>query len=199
MEEIITKEKAKELMKIKGETRGASIKGDLEYIISKKGKDGLEKVEEEMARLGYPIKYNEIRPMDFYPMGLEAISFSVIKKIFNFTDDKFREMGEFNSKVSLIVRLFMKYFVSLELVAKQAPKFWREYYTKGDLKIAEINKEKRYLIIRIDNFYHHPLHCLSIEGYLKTIVRIVVKGSVTCEETKCTYRGDDHHEFLVKW
>ncbi len=199
MEEIITKEIVQELMKIKGETRGASMKGDLEYVLHKEGAEGLKKLEDEMARLGYPIRFKELRAMELYPVGVEAITFLVIKKLFNFDEEEFRKMGEFNSKVSLLIRLFMKYFVSLELLAKQAPKLWREYYSLGDLKIIEINKEKKYMIIRIENFYHHPIHCLTVEGYFVSIVKMVVKAPVTCKETKCINRGDEYHEYLMKW
>ena len=75
MEETITKEIAQKLMETKGETRGMSIKGDLEYVLYKKGKEGLKKIEDEMARLGYPIKYKKMKSMKFYPIGLEALNF----------------------------------------------------------------------------------------------------------------------------
>ena len=66
--EKLTKEKAKELMKVAGETRGISIKGDLEYIIYREGKESLAKLEERSAELGFPIKYEELRES----LGLEG-------------------------------------------------------------------------------------------------------------------------------
>ena len=200
MEQAITKETIKELMNIKGETRGVSIKGDLEYILYKEGKEGLKKIEDELERLGYPdIKYKTLGSMRIYPVGYEALTFVLIKNLFNFDKEEFIKMGEFNAKVSLVVRLFMKYFVSLELMAKQAPRFWKEYYTEGDLKIVELNNEKRYMIIRIENFHHHPFHCLTIEGYFMTIIKMILGKPVISQETKCVHKGDEYHEFLVKW
>ncbi len=198
MEEL-TKETAKKLMEIKGETRGVSIMGDLEYILYKEGEEGLRKVEQELEKLGYPIKYKEMNGMALYPIGLEALTFLVFKKLFNFDREEFIKMGEFNSKVSLVVKLFMKYFVSLEVIAKHASKFWRRYYTTGDMKVTEINKEKKYIVVRVENFEHHPFHCLTVEGYLISIIKMVLGKPVSCEETKCVYRGDKYHEYIVKW
>ena len=108
-------------------------------------------------------------------------------------------MGEFNSKLSLIMRLFMKYFISIEVMAKEAPKMWKRYYTIGDLKIIEINKEKRLGIIRLENFRVLPEQCNALEGFFSNIVKMVVGSPVTSEETKCIFRGDDYHEFVLRW
>lgn len=199
MEEIITKETAKKLMQIEGETRGLSIRGDIEYVIYKKGEAGLRKLEEEMTKLGCPLKYKEIRQMEFYPVGLELIVFLVIKKIFNFNKEDFFEMGEFNSKLSLIIRLFMKYFVSVETLAKEASKIWKTYYTVGEFEVVDVSGEKRRGILRLRNFRLLRAHCHTVRGYLSNTVKMVVKEPVTCEETKCPFLGDKYHEFLLKW
>jgi len=197
MEQIITKEEIKEFLKIKGEIRGLGFKTEAKFVLKEEGEEGLKKLEDQMAKLGYP--YGEIKAMDFYPLGLLAVNMLVIKRLFNYDDKKFQEMGKFEAKSSLIIRLFMKYFVSLERVAKEAPKMWRKYYTVGDLKVPEVNQEKRYIIIRIENFSLHPILCQILIGYFHSIVRMVLKGEITCEETKCVFRGDECHEFLMKW
>ena len=137
--------------------------------------------------------------MDFYPIGLEAIVFLVIKKLFNFSDKEFVEMGEFNSKLSLIVKLFMKYFVSIEVIAKHAPKMWKKLYSIGELEITEINKKEKLTVLKIKNFKLHPLHCLTVKGYISNVMKMVIGGNVICEETKCVFNKNDYHEFLIKW
>lgn len=199
MPEIITKEQIQDLMSLEGETRGISIKGDLEYIISEKGQEGLEKIEKKMEELGHPIKYNKIKEMGFYPIGLEALTFLVMKDVFNFNTEDFVKMGEFNSKVSLIIRLFMKYFISLETIAKHAPKLWGKYYTMGKLAVTEINREEGYMVVKIEDFKHSPLHCPTIVGYLISILKMVTGKPINCQETKCIYAGADHHEFVARW
>jgi len=57
----LTKEFAQKLMEIKGEVRGVAFRTDTEYILREKGEEGLKKLEDKMARLGYPIKYKKLR------------------------------------------------------------------------------------------------------------------------------------------
>ncbi|MBZ9572269.1 hypothetical protein KJA15_02990 [Patescibacteria group bacterium] len=200
MEQIISKEEFNELMKIEGEVKEEPLKTTLEFVLKEKGKEGLKKLEDTMAKLGYPIKYQEIRSRDLYPIGLMAITLLVIKRLFNFNEEKFREMGRFEAKISsLIIRVFMKFFVSLERMAKATPKMWKRHFTVGDLKTIELNKEKRYAILRLKNFRLHPLHCQALIGYFSSVVEMIVRSKATCEETKCPFRGDEYHEFLVKW
>ena len=199
MEEDIAKETIEKLMKIEGETRGMALKDNFEYVLSRKGKEGLEKLENEMNNLGYPIKYKEIKVMGFYPSGLEPLIMLATKKVFNFTREDFKKEGKLSAQLPLIIRLFIKYFGSLDMIVKNIQKMWRTYYTKGNLKVVDFNKDKRYVIVRLKNFVLHPFYCIGLEGYFSTIVSMVVKGSVTCQETKCVHRGDDYHEFLVKW
>ena len=199
MEQIITKEVAKQLMAMKGETRGLSIKGDVEYVRHKFGQEGINKIEAEMEKLGFPVEYEKMKQMDFYPVGLEALTIVVMKKIFNFKENDYYAMGAFNSKLSFIVRLFMRYFVSLEVLAKESKKLWKKYYTVGEFKVLDIDKDKKCAIARIDNFGISKEHCHSVRGFLTNLVQMAVNRPVKCEETKCIFSGDDHHEFSVNW
>lgn len=197
--EILNKEIAKELMKIKGEVRGFSLKSDAEFIVQRKGEDGLKKLEEEMARVGQPIKYKEIKPTNFYPIGLKALTLVAIKKVFNFKEKDFMELGKWGSKFSFIVRFWIGYMGSIALLAKAGPKMWRKYYTVGDIEIiVEYDRKKGYAREIIRNFNLHPLFCQMHKGYLISITRAMIKKEVTCEEIKCVHRGDEYHEFLVK-
>lgn len=198
-EEIITKEKAKELMGIKASSIGVAIKSDFEYILKKEGEYGLRKMEKEMERLGCEIKYKEIKELNFYPIGFQAIALLVIKKIFDYSDEEFVKIGRFSFKLPTVIRIFMKYFGSLDLLAKQAPKMWNRYYTMGDLKIKEFDAMEGKIAIQVKNFSLTRLHCLTFEGYLSEIVKTVVKKQVKAKETKCVFRGDNYHEFLVEW
>lgn len=159
MEQIISKEEPNKIMKVKGEIRGVAIKGEMEFILKEEGKEGLKKLEDQMAELGYPIKYKEIKPMTFYPLNLYGAIQLVVKSLFNFDNKKFQEMGAFEAKISLIARLFMKFFFSSEKMIREAPKMWKRYLTIGDLKVIETNEEKKYLILRIENFRFHLIHC----------------------------------------
>lgn len=199
MEEIISKEEFDELMSLEGEVKGTGIKTHGEFILKEEGEEGLKKLEEIMTKLGYPIKYKEIKSTTLYPFGVEAVTLVAIKRLFNYDDKKFQEMGKFHAKVSLIIRLFMKYFVSLERMTKEGQKIWQRYFTIGELKVVEINERGRRLVFRVENFKFHPLHCQILMGSLPTVIQMIIGKPATCEETKCVHQGDEYHEFSVKW
>jgi hypothetical protein len=199
MEQIISKEELNELMRIKGEVRGMGMRTHAEFIVKEEGEDGLKRLEDTMVELGHPIKFREIRRMNFYPLGLEAVMLVAIKRLFNYNDEKFQELGKFHAKFSLIIKIFMKYFVSFDSMARETPRIWRKYFTTGDIKVVEFSEEKKYAILRVKDFKFHPLHCQIFMGTLSIVIQMMVKNKVAYEETKCIFRGDDYHEFLMKW
>lgn len=198
--EIINKEIAERLLKIEGECRGMSLKDDAEFVLKKEGREGLKRLEQELEKIGYPIKYEKIRRVDFYPLSWRVISLLAIKKVFGWEDKVFREFGGFTVSLPLIVKIYLIFFHSIESLVKKAPKMWHEYYTKGELTIPDYSVEKKYAIVEIRDFEILPIFCLTMEGYLESIVKTVVRvKKVKCQETKCTFKGDKYHEFLIKW
>ncbi len=191
----------KKLMQIKGEVRGVVFKTDQEYILKEKGEEGLKTLERELAEIGFPIKYREIESMSFFPVGLRMISLLTIKRIFNFNEEDVRKMGLFATKVSLFIKLFIKYFLSVERVFfKESPKIWKKHWTIGELVPFELDEEKKYAVLRLKDFNLHPLYCHYLRGYFSGIMQMLIKTpQITCEEVKCSFKGEEYHEFLVKW
>ena len=199
MKEIITKEIADELMEIKGEVRGIAPKSHVQFVVEEKGEEVLKKIEEKMMELDHPVEYKNVKPMSFYPIGLEGITLLVIKELFNYDDKKFREIGIYQSKISLIIKLFMKYFVSMKVIAQKVPEMWRKYYTVGDLRITELNEKEKYTVIEVKDFQIHQPHCRVLEGYFASVVKMVTNENTECKEIKCPFLGDNYHEFIIKW
>ena len=198
--QTFSKGQADAFMAFKGKIRGVGLKNYADYIIKEDGEESLKKVEEVSARVGYPIKYKTLRNMDFYPLGYQAITIEAIRQALGYTDEKFYELGNFEPKVSLIVKLFLKYFVSMDRLAREAPNMWKKYYTVGDINITELNKNQRFLIIRLENFPCHPIQCHeTLRGYFARMVQMVVAEEVISKETKCVFRGDPYHEYQLSW
>jgi len=199
MEQVISKEELSKIMKIEGEVRGDGIKSYTEFILIKEGEEGLKRLEEELITLGFPIKLGEIKRMSFYPINFWVVFVLSIKRLFNYDDKKFQEMGGFQVKSSLIIRVFMKYFFSIDRAVKELSKVWKQFFSIGKINIIELNKEKKFLSLKLSNFNVHPISCQLILGVLMKAVEIVLKGNVSGEETMCVHQGDQHHEFLIKW
>ncbi len=198
MQQKLTKELAEKLKKMEGEVRGVVFKTDLEFVLKEKGKEGLKKLKEKLKEIGCEIDYEKINPMGFYPLGLRIISLLAIKEVFNFNEEKIKEMGSSAPKLSLLIKLFVKFFFSIQKTAVQVPEIWKKHYTIGNLEV-EVNEEKRYVILRLKDFLGHPIFCVYLEGYFSTISQIVVNQPVTSQETKCPFKGGDFHEYLIRW
>ncbi len=199
MEQIISKEEFNKLMSLKGEVKGNGMKTHAKFILEKEGKEGLKKLEEAMAQIGYPVKYDKIKATALYPLGAEALTLVAIKRLFNYDKETFIEMGKFHAKFSLIIRLFMRYFFSPQRIQKEAPKIWKSYFTVGRLEVLDLDMERKSVIFRIYDFKFHPIHCILLLGIFPTVLQMIFKNPVKCEETKCIHRGNQYHEFILKW
>ena len=200
MNQQLNKKQAKKLLEIKGEVRGATLIGDKEYVLTHCGKDKLQKVEERLRSLDIGLDYEKINDLDFYPAGFRIISLLVIKEVCNLSEDDIKSLCFLQPKFSLVVKIFARFLLSPRKALEQTSKFWREYFTVGDLILKEFNEKEGYIIFQLKNFKIHPLYCKCLEGYIKGIVEMIVRNEkVECRETKCVFKGNPYHEFLVQW
>ena len=201
MQEELTEKSIQKLMEIKGRINGVPFKTDMEFVLKEKGEEGLKKLEEELKRMKHPIEYKKSRTTEFYPAGLRVLSLLTIKKIFDFDDKKIEDMGFFAVKVSFFAKLLIKYYISPEKVFfKKAPGLWRKQATEGELVPVEFDKKRKQAIVRLKNINLHPLYCRYLQGYISGILKmLIVTEKITCRETKCSFKGDEYHEYLIKW
>ncbi|MBL7142300.1 MAG: hypothetical protein ISS83_01355 [Candidatus Pacebacteria bacterium] len=196
----LTKEIAQKIMETKGEARGIHFKNDAEFVLREKGKEGLAMIEKELEGLGYPINYKKISQFDFYPIGLRALSLLAIKKTFDWSDAKIKELCKYAMNFSWVIKLLMKYLSSVEKVAKETPKTWSQYFTVGQAAVQEYDLKKKYAIITIKDFRLHPVYCRCFEGVVPGVLKMVIASKkIVCEEIECVFNGGKEHKFLIKW
>jgi len=187
-------------MSLSGKVRGAVLQTDAEYVRQKKGEKALDKVEEELKKMGVPINYENIKVTNWYPIGLRAISLLTIKKVFGWTNKEIEDMGNTAPKYSFVVKALVKYFITFERSYKESPKYWEKHYLGGELKAADYDLKKKYYTIRLENFKIHPILCIYLGGYFIRMGQLILKGeNFRVKEIKCQFSGDPYHEFLVEW
>ena len=197
--EGISKKQARELINIKGKVRGLALKSHAKFVASKLGVANLKKVEKKMADLGYAFDFEEINSMDFYPIGIEGLFLVLCHSELGFKENDFIEMGTFSSKFSLIIKLFAKYFVSVEGIAEKANKVWREYYTRGILEVVELDAKQGKAVLSLTGLSVHPFHCLHVQGHIQSILQMVLGTNIEGRETECPFRGDEAHIYNFNW
>jgi predicted hydrocarbon binding protein len=194
-------QQAKQLMAIPGNVVGESLRTDFAYINDRQGDEGVVKIENALADLGYSIKYNEIKSLQWYPEAYSVVIYLLCMDLFNWSEEDIFEMGRSAPRISIIVvKLLLKYLVSIERLMKTAGNYWRKYYDFGDVEVVEVDQKKKYLIFRIVGYNFHPIACSYQRGYFLGIISLVVSSpNLSIEEIKCIHQGDPYHEYLVKW
>ena len=194
-----TKSEIEKLLKIPGEVRGVTFKTDAEFVVREKGEEGLNKLEARLAELNCLIKYREIENMNFYPIGLRIVSLYAIKDVFGFDNEKINAMGKFAPKTSMINKFFMQYFLSLKKTIGELSKIWKRHYTVGDVSPLKVDEKGKIVILKLDGADFDSLFCCYLLGYISKVLEMIVGAEVSGEETKCTFRGDNYHEYSFKW
>lgn len=196
----ITKKEAKELMNLPGEARGVVFKTDADFVEKRKGKKAVSEVEKEIKKLGFSLKYEDIESTDFYPLGLRILSFLAVKKVLGLEEEDLIEMGKEAPKSSLIIKMFFRFFFSLEKTLNQASVMWKKHYTVGELE-AEGSEEEKEIVIKVKDFNIHPLLCLYYQGYFSTVVEMIINREADCERTACPFRNkkDKSHVYRFTW
>ena len=184
---------------IKGRVRGAVFETDAAYIRNRFGAEGTAKVEAALGELGHPMAYDKVNSMEWFPLGLRAISLLVIKDLFKWSDADMKDMGDAAPKYSFIVKLLMKFFVSPRMAFNHAPEYWVKHYDIGRLEPVELDEVSGNAVIHLHDFKVHPLYCRYLEGYFQRLFKFMYPSSrISIRETKCMCIHGSHHEFRVK-
>jgi hypothetical protein len=198
----INKRLVKEVMNAEpeGKCRGAVFKTDAEYVRNEKGEQGIKKIEKRLKELGYPIRYNKIRPSEWHPIGLRVLSLLVIKEVFQWSDKKIQDMGFKAPKVSYVIKIIASLFKTTIKAIKRFPKTWSDYHTTGNIVLKELDKKKCYAIAQLRNFKVHPLFLTYLKGFFLGAIKFTLPDKkVILKLTKSVHKGDDYDEFKLYW
>ncbi len=187
------------LRKKSGKVRGDVLSASLTYIMEKEGKEGVEKIEKELEKYGYPFTLKNSKQFLFYPMQTEVLIALIAKDLLNWTDEDVFEMGVGATRASFIVRMSFPFLVSTSRLFKGTAHFWKKNYNFGELEPVMIDDKKGMAVIKIKGYDVHPISCLYNAGYMVGAARLVFKGDVRIKETKCVHKGDDYHEYIMNW
>jgi len=196
----VTRKEAQQLARIPGNVKGAVILANLEYVRQKGGKKAQEMIQKRLKELGYDISLQDIKPMNFYPEALSVLIILLAKEILKLDKAGIFEMGRLALKVSIFVEPLLRFFVSPLKCFQQAPRYWKKQLKVGELEAVKMDEEKKYAIIRVKGYKFHPLICDYHKGYFLQVAQTVLgKKNVEIEETKCVFKGDPYHEYIIRW
>jgi len=196
---MLYKEELEKLLKLDGQIKGVFLQTDAKYILEKEGEGGLQRLEKKAKEFGLKLDYRTARAMQWYPVGLRPISLLLIKEVFGYNDKDIREMGRMAAKFSFIIKFFVRFFTSIKKIFEKSPDYYKMQYSIGKLEPVYFDEKEKKCILRLKNFKIHPLVCFYLEGYFQGVAEFALKGKVSCQETKCVFRGDEYNEYLIQW
>ncbi len=196
----ITDEEINKIINAKGEVRGVVFKTDRRFIFDKAGEEGVKRVEEELEKMNCPFSYEEEADnMSFYPVGMRTMSIVAISRAFNLDKDGIIEMGFNAPKFSLMIKFFMRYFLSPGKIFEKAGEIWGKHYTIGKLVPIEINEEEKYMKAHISDTELHPIFCDYLCGYFSSIMKMGLGDDAAGGKLRCSYEINNGYEFTIKW
>jgi hypothetical protein len=198
----ITEAEVKRMMETGDRVRGAALKTLEEYILSKKGKEGIRMVEERLKELGCPIKFQEVAPHKWYEGSWDTLLTVVILEVFGWDESKAFDVGHDSLVVhSLTAKLLLSRFFSVEAAIKKAPKIWRYFSSLGKIDFPKYDIDKGFAVMRLEEYKKiHPAGYDYIRGVLAKIVEMLSESEdVKVEQTKSLYNQDPHDEFEITW
>ena len=189
------------IKKIKGEIKGIVIKGILSYIQRSEKKENIEKLKQSLKKDGLEIIWeSKIKSFEWYPLSWYIILLTKSQEILEWKEEEIFQIGYQAAKHSLIAKIFLKHFTSIEKAAQTGKNMWKQMVSVGDLSIKKLDTKNKKIIFKIENFDIHPLVCTDIKGYMKSMGEFMVgQKNVKIKETKCSFQGDAYHEFELDW
>jgi len=197
---MISKEGVVKIMQIPGNVRGGVLQADIDFIQKKEGKEGVRLVEEAMVDLGYRFNFKKIELGEWYPEAMSVLTILVARDLFDWSEKDIFDMGYSAPTSSFISKILMRYFLSLKRFIEEVPTYWRKHFDFGELEPHDFSEEKKYIVLREKDYKFHPLMCVYHTGYYLRVAQFAIKSSdITIEETKCVFKGDPYHEYVIKW
>lgn len=193
-------EKIKQILALEGKVRGDVLITDLQYIVRISGEEAGNKIKEELREINSEIDFDKITNTGWFPIGWKVLILLLTRESLGWSDQDIISMGKLASKESFILKTLLRYFISLDRTFKESVRFWAKYWDAGELVPYEINEKEKYLIIKLKNFQIHPDLCLYFTGHFESIANLILKSEkISVEEKKCSFHGDEYHEFEIRW
>ncbi len=196
----ITDEEINKILGAEGEVRGVVFKTDRRFIVDNAGEEGIKKVEDELTKMDCSFNYEEESDnMSFYPLGMRAMSLLAISRALNLEKKEIIQMGSNAPKFSLMIKFFMRYFLSAEKIMEKAGEIWEKHYTVGKLEPTEMNMEEKFMKAKLSGIELHPIVCDYLTGYFSSIIRMGIGEESSGQESTYQKIGEKDYEFMIKW
>lgn len=186
------------VLKQSGQVRGGVLRSDAHYIKKQYGDQALGSVEAVTIMMGYPIDYDRINTMAWYPAYLRGISLLSVAAALGFNGKELRDMGWAAPRNSILTKLMIRYFTSLRMLVERLQEYWSRNYTIGSLTGRQADQA---LHLRLGGIEIPRQLFPYLEGYFTSVVSMVVGNDkkVIMADIERTDGDDTCYKILISW
>ncbi len=185
-----------QLMKKEGEMRGEILLSHLQFVERKEGADAVERINRTFQELGHEVDFSKIKAMGWVKVSTGTAIAIFGKELFDWKDEDIVKMGTLTPKIITINKFFLRHLVSVDSLLEKAGNYWEKACRVGTMEGKKYKNGK--VVLQLKDYDFHPVDCLFISGYIKTIFDLCTEKEVEVIEEKCIHKGDNYHQFALK-
>ncbi len=177
--------------------RGVVARSEADYIQEKHGKEGTNKVEEVLEKLGHSFSYDEVSTYQWYSEGLLVSGLLAAYTLFEWDEEDVFELGKEAPYFSIIIKTVLQ-FSSVERTLKTASVIWDRHYDFGEFDVYDYDIEAGEAHARLYGYDFPSIMHEYFNGYLATVMELATGEEITMKHQPCKDE-EDCHEFHAEW
>jgi len=184
-----------------GKMKGTGWNGNIEYLLKIAGEEGLEKVKAALSVEDRETIFSKpILPYSWIDYNVYMRFMMTADRILGNGDlSLIREATMYNARKDLtgIYKIFIS-FATPQVIVRNAPKVWRQYFDTGDMTVHWLGEKK--VQLKLVDFSDIPLyHEIAQTDFIKEALRISGAKNVTGTHPRCIARGDEYCIYEFGW
>ena len=182
---------------MEGNCKGAIFRGNIEYVLKKHGKLGLQQVMDEMKEKGHRLDLDNMKDGHWYPLDARLQFLKSTAKLFELDDEQLKVLGRSGFKQSSVAQFYLKMAGSPKKIFGIGPKVWKHNYDVGYLE-EEYNGPSG-SFFRVFDFDAEPIFFIYLIGYYSEAFETVGAKNLVITHQQVEINGKKCMEYLVKW
>ena len=182
---------------MEGNCKGAIFQGNIEYVLKKHGKQGLQQVMGEMKAKGHRLDLDNMKDGLWYPLDARMGFLKATAKLFNLNDEQLMILGRSGFTQSSVAQFYLKLAGSPKKIFSIGPKVWKHNYDVGYMEEEYNGLSGSYF--RVFDFDAEPIFFVYLVGYYTQAFETVGAKNVSITQQKAEKNGKACVEFLIQW
>ena len=160
--------------------KGAAFREDYDYITRTKGQEGLAALNKRLRDNGCKYDLMEIKDLMAYPLGLRVDFLKGAREEFGWSDRDIFTMARNAPRVNSAIKLFVKYFVSLDTAFNSTAKYWSHYFNAGRLAPTHFDAKKGAIQVTLHDLPADPILYTQLSGYFVGVMDLTGVKAARC-------------------